>query len=203
MIKELLELPMTCSHLSSLSPDGVSANSCVATTRPQSIPDSERIAIIAIGNPLMEEDRAALSLVQRICCSDAGRKYCLFHFDSGFAWLKEVVLSHNSVIIIDSIVDGTNTTDGFVAIPLTRNVLEHSGFVIQATHGLSWLDEVKMIDKEWTGDLLFFGIAGHLFKAGNENERIEIIEGALCKLTETLRKPRMRRSYEQKGRSYA
>lgn len=146
------------------------------------------MAVIAIGNPLKEEDSAAIALIQKLHRSPMNVATCLFSFDSGFAWLKEVVVRHDTVIILDSILDSTGAENGFTVIPLTASVLEHSGFVVRATHGLGWLDELKIIDISQTGALLFFGVDGPKFKAGDEGERVKFLDCALEGLNDVLEK---------------
>lgn len=182
MLKGAFDLPMNCNHLMPTLVSAEQHHGSVVKTRLPSL----KIAIIAIGNPLVEEDSAAIALVEKLHQTHAHDGFCLFHFDSGFAWLKEVLMRHDIVIILDSILDNTQTADGFTAIPLTRSVIHQSGFLIRATHGLGWLDEIKLIDICQKGELLFFGIDGEKFKTSNENERAKFIESALKGLRNVL-----------------
>ncbi|MDZ4836946.1 MAG: hypothetical protein SGJ27_24450 [Candidatus Melainabacteria bacterium] len=180
MLKGIFELTTTCGHLSS---QGKQPDLCCSET----VIHPKKIAIVAFGNPLVEDDSAAIALIRLIQQTEILNKYCLFNFDSGFAWLKEVLLRHDIVVIVDSILDSTKIApDGWFTIPLTESVLEHSGFVIRATHGLSWLDEIKMMEPRQTGNLFFFGIDGPEFKAHNENERDTFLKRGLQGLTELL-----------------
>ena len=154
MLKEIFELTTSCRHLSLASPREQPSNADMlpVLSRPN------RIAIVAIGNSLIEEDSAALAIMQKLANRVGYQKYCLFNLDSGFSWLKEILQTHDNIVILDSILDLTGGLDPVVTVPLTRDVIETSGFSIRASHGLSWLDELKLCGAGEPGPMTFIGV---------------------------------------------
>ena len=144
------------------------------------------LALVSIGNPLREEDSAAIVLTQTILSKSSEKDFCLFNLDCGFAWLKQILLRHENVIVLDSIEDNDDAKDGFVDIKLTREVMYHSGFVIRTSHGLSWLDELKLLDFDRPGSLQFFGINGNLFLEASYENRSDFLMRAATRLHELI-----------------
>ncbi len=145
-----------------------------------------KLALVAIGNPLREEDSAAIVLTQTMLSKSSDEDFCLFNLDCGFAWLKQILLRHENVIVLDSIEDNDAARDGFVDIKLTREVMYNSGFVIRTSHGLSWLDELKLLDFDRTGSLQFFGINSNLFLEATYENRSNFLMRAATRLRELI-----------------
>jgi len=134
MLEDTLQLTSHCKHLE----QGVES---VSTTQLETEP--EAVAIIAIGNPLVEKDSKAARLVaeiQRDCDADG---LCVFSMDSGFAWFKTILRIHDQIIVVDTVSDNLEDFRGWVFASLTAELLAQPSLAISASHGLSWLDELK------------------------------------------------------------
>ncbi len=159
MLEQLFDLKPSCVHVYSTSTLEVSSSRADDSSKPSS--ERGRIALVAIGNPLIKEDYGAMLLIQLFRAQEVGSNLCLFSFDSSFAWLGEVLKRHDAVVILDAVSKTADSEARFVTIPLDGPTLARSGFVIRATHGLSWIDEIKLyaIENELPNKLFFFGVS--------------------------------------------
>lgn len=183
---ELLELTTNCKHLSPGMAGEEYSRISEAKAGCKPTNSTPKIAIIAVGNPLRDEDSAALALIPLIRRKIADDRYCTFNFDYGFAWLKQVLVNHDRVIFIDSMLDSAGTPEGILTSVITNEVLDNSGLAIKASHGLSWLDEIKMIGEELRGNPMFLGIDGHKYQACNKMQRADLLGRALSALQSLL-----------------
>ncbi len=133
MHEHTLQLTSHCKHLDQVG-------SVLATTLDS---ESEAIAIIAIGNPIVEKDSKAARLIaetQRDWNEDG---ICVFAMDSGFAWFKTLLRLHDQIVVVDTVSENLDDFRGWVFSSLTPELLAQPSLAISATHGLSWLDELK------------------------------------------------------------
>jgi Ni,Fe-hydrogenase maturation factor len=101
------------------------------------------IALIAMGNPLVEKDSKATTLLAEIQSNCCQRQVCTFLLDCGFSWLKPILKFHEKIVVIDTVSEGMNDLNGWVYTALTPEVLSRSDRAMPASHGLSWIDELK------------------------------------------------------------
>lgn len=180
MINGIRELAASCNHVNNF---GFGVNDSVQADTSSR---NGRIALVAIGNPLVEADSWAIELIELLKQRSHYSGICFFVLDGNFAWLGEVVKRHDSVIILDSISTTDDSKDGVLTIPLTGDVIERSGFAIRATHGLSWLDEIKLyaLDSKLPDRLMFFGIESVASSKNDKDVRLENSMNELLRLIE-------------------
>jgi len=156
---QFLSLKSRCAHLDGTGGENVAGS----------------LALVAIGNPLIESDCAALELLAKFQNKQSAREACIFSFDGNFYNLQSVFKNHNGVIILDS-VQSTSSDKTVLIIPLTEDVLSKSGFAVRASHGLSWLDEIKFraISAPLPNSLVFFGVPPHLSRSNLEEAIVEL-----------------------------
>ncbi|MBX9670439.1 MAG: hypothetical protein K2X93_22755 [Candidatus Obscuribacterales bacterium] len=198
MIEQLFDLKPSCVHVHGTS----MLESSRSRADDSSQPSSERgqIALVSIGNPLIKEDCDALLLIQLFRAQQVDSDLCLFSLDSSFAWLGKVLKRHNAVVILDVVQKTADPEAHFVTIPLNGPTLARSGFVIRATHGLSWIDEIKLyaIENELPNKLFFFGVS-QLDKTDSA-DRIHLpMLAALNRLIEQCKRSSPEASHEEEA----
>lgn len=155
MLEDTLQLTSHCKHLE----QGVES---VSTKKVDS--ELEAIAIIAIGNPLVEKDSKAARLLAEIQedCSSSGR--CLFSMDSSFAWIKTILRLHDQIVVVDTVSEKLDDFQGWVFSALTPDLLAQPSLAISASHGLSWLDELKfdLLENGRMPSVSFLGISSSI-----------------------------------------
>lgn len=158
MLEGLGNLTTSCTHI---DPGDSGCSISPASKEPRQTANSNSIALVAVGNSLIQKDCRAASLLTQM---EAESDICKFFLDGSPAWLREVLNQHAAVIIMDSVEDFQGGTNGTLTVPLTGEVLAKSGFCISSTHGLSWLDEIKFyqLERQLPQHLIFFGIDASL-----------------------------------------
>ena len=175
--KDFQALP-NCTHLEALKAgnqvDGLA------------LPQRGELALVAIGNPIVENDASALEILKLFRRNIQSDQVCCISLEMSFGWLSHILKSHKSVIILDPIIVDERHTDDFVIVKLEADVISHSGFPIKLSHGLSWLDEVKlvMVEKALPERLLFFGITNPTSSVYNRSQAFEKHLSALAKLVD-------------------
>ena len=119
------------------------------------------LAVIGIGNPLVLSDSVALRMVARTAKSIIDGRICFINIEDRFSYLSSIFASHSKVVIVDCISMHLSALETvFLELsgdPLQTPDLSNS---FASTHGLSWMDEVKIhMKRNPSGtSFFFFGI---------------------------------------------
>lgn len=152
MLEDTLQLTSHCKHLEQ-------AVESVSSKKVDT--ELEAIAIIAIGNPLVEKDSKAARLIAETQNEFNKDGICVFSMDSGFAWFKTILRLHDQIVVVDTVSEKLDDFQGWVFSALTPELLARPSLAISASHGLSWLDELKfdLLEKGRMPAASFLGIS--------------------------------------------
>lgn len=129
------------------------------------------IALVAIGNPLVERDAKAAALLTEFSEPCDKLHVCTFIMDSGFAWLPQILKQHDHLVVLDTIFETLDSHKGWIASSLTPEIIRRGEFVLSASHGLSWLDELQfaLLHGKISTSIHFLGISSQI-SASNWNQ---------------------------------
>jgi|AGTN01.1.fsa_nt_gi hypothetical protein len=155
--------------------------------------------LVGIGNALVLEDTPALRLVKELAkvLPDC---FCTINLEHNFALLPEILKSHRSVYIVDSLLcDGPAGTIMFM--PLTDEVLVNKNvdreidFQFGSTHSISWFDEIKLARLQGLlhDSVTFVGIESSIIFEQDDrccelfHQAVDLVEKVLLSQQDSLR----------------
>ena len=116
------------------------------------------IAIVGIGNPLHEEDSGGLELVS-LFHESTKLGVCCINLELFTGYLPAVYRCHKALVIVDTV--SNLETDASCVLEIDKTVLEASGNLLKASHGISWLEELKLLG-EGAKKVFLFGISSRV-----------------------------------------
>lgn len=146
---------------------------------------------VGIGCSLSIEDTPALHLVKEL--ARRRKDVCAVNLEHSFALLPDIVESHKSIYIVDSIVcDGP--TGSILILPLNDEIFEQkkleedNGLQFSSTHAISWFDELKLarLQGNLKQHITFIGVESKIaFDCQSVRQRlfehaIEVVEAVLA-----------------------
>ncbi|MBZ0189310.1 MAG: hypothetical protein K8F91_23900 [Candidatus Obscuribacterales bacterium] len=145
-----------------------------------------QLALVAIGNSLIEKDRAGLSFLS----AAKGADICRIPLGVHTVMIADILKSHNCVVILDALHMEENLEDsafGHMTIKLDKNVITKNSLKLEFSHGISFMDELRFyFDNESIieQDLYFFGIASTLSDKQKRTAAMDELEALIESLTQ-------------------
>lgn len=109
-------------------------------------PETGDLVIIAVGNSLVVEDSAALTLLDRLSERSGVCKFAVGIYTSV---IPAIIACHRAYLIIDAMPEDEETST-FSLLPLTAAVLDNrspDNPGLRASHGLSFMDELRILSR--------------------------------------------------------
>jgi Ni,Fe-hydrogenase maturation factor len=182
MLPESLDIVTTCVHISHADSDEPAEDAMLMSSK--SNRNAHSVAVVALGNPLVDYDGLAIEALRNLvnnCRPDLN--FCAFALDTGIFWLQKIISVHDEIILVDTM---QGLAENFVIVPLTNEIVARSGFQIRATHGLSWMDELKLsaLNRGETS-LTFFGINRDLQNSATR-EAVQALDSTVNELSSRI-----------------
>lgn len=115
------------------------------------------IALIALGNELRGDD----GIAQLVCRSIDNKMLdhvCYFDIGTASVYLGNCLLKHQSAVIVDA-VESENPSQNSLILNLKEVLLANNVMDLSSSHGISFIDELKLFYKNTQPkSLSFFGI---------------------------------------------
>lgn len=119
---------------------------------------SDGIALVAIGNSLRRDDAVAQVVADGLS-DEVQEELCRFNLESYSQFLLDCVVYHEVAVIVDATKGDGNSGDVTI-IDLAESLHNGTPLKVQSCHGLSFMDELKIADKNscLPAKIYFFGI---------------------------------------------
>ena len=159
-----------------------SKNSIASESRCNHLEGSQtgKVAVIGIGNPLRKEDILGPYLVTLIM-QRTGDKVCCINLESHLSHLVPVIERHEVAIIVDA-VDNLESKESLL-LEIDDNVRKKTSDLIECSHGISWIDELRWSELQ-EKKVFLFGVSSKLTDCvdSNDRERVARIEEQINRL---------------------
>lgn len=141
---------------------------------------SGEIAIIGIGNPLRNIDRLGPYVVT-LAMQRTGDGVCCINLESHCNYLVPILNEHKTAIIVDSVKNLGEKES--LLIEIDEQIKAKSQDIVENSHGISWMDELRLFDTK-AKKVYLFGVSSKLAEGmdSNNKEKVANIEDQINRL---------------------